>query len=324
MTTTTEQAQFRGARKASVSVIIVNWNTADLLAQAVASLEASGAGDLVREVIVVDNGSTDGSLDLLSRCWPTVRQIPNATNRGYQAANNQGMAAASSEYLLLLNTDAMLQEGCLDRLVSWLASHPDAAIVGPRLCYGDGRFQRWTAGRSPSLGAAASYFFLLDHVFPASGLWLGRDVQRAFTPGWVSSACMLVRRSALTQIGPMDERFFAYMDDVDLCARAWAAGWRVWYLPGAHATHLMGGSTQAINTAGSPLALRALVRYFAMQHGPVATRSLQLQAATGFALRAVLHAALARARGRSLEVARQHWRNSRTVLEPFDKTWRSL
>ncbi|MDQ1585746.1 MAG: hypothetical protein QOH80_1111 [Actinomycetota bacterium] len=319
MTAATAVDLNRAALTARVSVVIVNWNTSDLLDQAMQSLRRSGDGSLVLEVIVVDNGSTDASVEMLASRWPSAQQIRNETNRGYQAANNQGMAAATGEYVLLLNTDATLQPGCLSQLVSWLDTHPRAGIVAPRLSFADGAFQRWTAGQLPTLRSASAYFFTLDRLFPKSGLWLGRDLRQPFTPGWVSSACMLLRRSALLEIGPMDERFFAYMDDVDICARAWSAGWQVWYLPEARATHLMGASAEVRTNGTSPAAVRALVRYVSLTLGHRRTRLFQLEACIGFALRALAHACVGRVRGRSPTGGRDQLRNIRSVLEPINK-----
>lgn len=299
-----------------VSVVVVNWNTAELLGPCLGSLAADVEAGTVGEVIVVDNGSTDGSRDVLAREWPGVRVVANTENRGYQAANNQGMRIARGEHLLLLNTDAMLQPGCLALLLAAMRSDPRTAVVGPRLVYADGRFQRWTAGSAPSLSSAAASFLMLDRVAPRAGIWIGRDVDVPFEPHWVSSACMLVRRSMLDEVGLMDETFFAYMDDVDLCARARAAGWTVRYEPRTSATHLMGRSTQQAGGGASPLALRGLLRYYALSHGRSATWAMQGIAGTGFALRALAHGVAGRHRPDHRRAAHQHWRNARLSLTP--------
>jgi GT2 family glycosyltransferase len=295
-----------------VSAVIVNWNTSDLLEDCLRSLRDHGPAGM--EVVVVDNGSTDGSVAMLEQRWPAVHVIVNEENRGYQAANNQGMRAAHGDVLLLVNADATLTPGCLDALLARLAADPRAAAVGPRLVYGDGSFQRWTAGQLPSLRAAASYFFFGDRLFPRSGLWLGRDLDTAFEPGWVSSACMVVRRAALEQIGLMDERFFAYMDDVDLCARARAAGWTVWYEPAATSVHLMGQGTKRQTGAASPLALQSYVRWFGMQRGRLSLALFRALAFTGFGLRAVLYGAASLGRPHRREAARAHWLNARRSI----------
>ncbi len=297
--------------------MIVNWNTCDLLDECLQSLRAFA--DPRPEIVVVDNGSTDGSVEMLAEHWPDVQVIVNATNRGYQAANNQGMRAARGDALLLINADAMLTAGCLDALLDRLATDPRAAIVGPRLVYGDESFQRWTAGRLPSLAAAASYFFFFDRFRPRSGLWLGRDVDTAFQPGWVSSACMVVRRDALADIGLMDERFFAYMDDVDLCARAGDAGWTVWYEPAATAIHLMGQSTKRRTGEASPLALQSFIRWFGMRRGALSLALFRAMAAVGFSLRAAIYGVASLRDGHQRGAARAHLTNARRSLAAIGK-----
>lgn len=296
----------------AVSAVIVNWNTRELLDECLRSLRTYGHPAM--EIVVVDNGSTDGSVAMLAEHWPEVRALANATNRGYQAACNQGMRVARGDTLLLINTDATLTPGCLDALIRRLAAEPRAAIVGPRLVYPDGAFQRWTAGRRPSLRAAASYFFFLDRLFPRSGLWLGRDLEEAFEPGWVSSACLIARREALSQIGLMDERFFAYMDDVDLCARAREAGWTVWYEPAGTAVHVMGQSTLLRSGVASPLALQSFIRWFALHHRPSSLALFRLMAAAGFSLRALIYGAAGLWNGPRRRAARAHLLNARRSL----------
>ncbi|MFP5256680.1 MAG: glycosyltransferase family 2 protein [Acidimicrobiia bacterium] len=297
-----------------VSAVVVSWNTVDLLAACLASLEEHAASGIAMEVIVVDNGSTDGSAELVAERWPGVRLISNPDNRGYQVANNQGMRAARGSVLLLINADAMLQPGCLSGLLSRLAADDRCAIVGPRLEYGDGSFQRWTAGRLPTLASVAASFLFVDRLLPRWGVWLGRDLRQPAVVGWVSSACLVVRRSALQDIGLMDERFFAYMDDVDLCARAGAAGWRVWYEPGAVATHLMGQSTKRQTGRSSPLAVSTFLRYVELHRGPRVAAGTRIVAAAGFALRALIHGSLGLRSAERRATALGHGRSARICL----------
>lgn len=301
------------------TAIVVNWNTADLLDACLASIAAHGGSSV--EAIVVDNGSTDGSAELVRERWPSVELIANDDNEGYTRANNQALARATGTYLLLINADAMLQPGCLPAMIARLEDHPDAGVVGPRLVYGDGSFQRWTAGAAPSLGAAVRYFWLLDRLrpspLPPRSVYLPIDTDEAFTPDWVSSACMLVRRSALEEVGGgLDERYFCYMDDVDLCERLRGAGWTVWYDPSAVATHLMGQATKRQTGAASPAALRNFNDYFARRHGTSAATALRAVEVLGFLLRAGL-CAVAAALGRSgrREQGRSHLRNARVSLQ---------
>lgn len=300
-----------------VTAVIVNWNTVALLERCLASLVEFGGAGAPLEVVVVDNGSDDGSVELVRRDWPDVALIECDTNLGYQKANNLGMAAARGSHLLLINADAFLTSGCLDLLLARMDADPRCGVVGPRLAYRDGSFQRWTAGREPSLSAAAVFHFGLDRLAAGAnrGIYLGRDIAAAFRPDWVSSACMLVRARALAEIGPMDETFFAYMDDVDLCRRAREAGWNIWYEPQAEAIHLMGQSTKREPGAASPLALRTFNRYFARRHGRARTGLLQGIEAAGFTLRACAHGIRSVRTPASRVAARGHLRNARVSLE---------
>lgn len=205
-----------------LSVVIVSWNTADLLEQCLRSVAAE-LGEIHHEVIVVDNGSEDGSAELVRNQWPAVTLLINETNVGYQRANNRGMAAARGQRLLLLNADAMLLPGCTQKLMQTLDDDPGVGVVAPRLVYPDGSWQRWTAGSEPSLVGAFAFFLFLERFsrrFARRSLWLYEDTHHAFFPDWVSSACLMLRSETLADTGPMDERFFAYMDDVDLCRLA--------------------------------------------------------------------------------------------------------
>ena len=149
-----------------LTTIVVNWNTVGLLDDCLASVEAATPAGLTNDVVVVDNGSTDGSVEHLARHWPGVRVIVNAENVGFCRANNQAIRETDSEYLLLVNTDARLHPGGVAALIRHLQDDPRAAVVGPRLVYGDGTFQRWTAGRLPRLGSMAVYLLGLDRLRP--------------------------------------------------------------------------------------------------------------------------------------------------------------
>lgn len=276
-----------------LTTVVVNWNTVALLDECLASVLASTPPDMSHDVVVVDNGSTDGSVDHLARHWPDVRVIANTDNVGFCRANNQAIRATDSRYLLLVNTDARLRPGGVAALLRYLEDDPRAAVVGPRLEYGDGTFQRWTAGRLPGALPVAVWLLGLDRFGPRAlrrrGLYLSDDVRTPFRPEWVSSAVMAVRREALDDIGLLDEQIFVYMDDVDLCARALAAGWRVWYAADTTATHFMGSSSLREDGRPGTEAVRALNRWYVRRHGAAAGLGLRAVEALGFGARAALH-----------------------------------
>ncbi len=306
---------------AGIAAVVINWNTRDLLARCLESLRANAPAHRSLEIIVVDNGSTDGSAEYVRTDWPDVRLIANEKNEGYTRANNQAIRASTSPYLLLVNADAFVLPGCIDRLVERLEADERAGVAAPRLVYGDGSWQRWTAGRAPSLVSAAAYFLFIERVLSAArrrSLYLAQDVRTAFQPDWVSSACMLVRRAALDDVGLLNERFVAYMDDVDLCQRLRDGGRSVWYCPEAEATHVMGGSTRRRTGRPSPAAMRSFNRYFRDRNGRAASLAMRGIEAAGFGARAgaLALAGALRQKEHLRERARAHWAYFQLALEP--------
>jgi GT2 family glycosyltransferase len=309
---------------ADVAVVIVNWNTVDLLDECLGSIERHGGTDRRLDVVVVDNASSDGSADLVRERWSSVRLIANDENVGFCRANNQAIRVTDAPAVLLINSDARLTEGCLDTMLDHLDRDPRAAIVGPRLEYGDGAFQRWTAGQELSLRSCANHFLSLDTFadrYPAlAGIYLRHDTAVPFRPGWVSSAVMLVRREAFDDIGLLDERIFVYMDDVDLCQRALDGGWNIWYAADATAVHLMGASSKRETGRASPEALRSLNRWYARRHGKAAASALRGLEVVGFGGRAVAYgaAAIATKDPTTRRQAAAHLAHLRLALEAVD------
>lgn len=268
------------AETITLSIIIVNWNTRDLLATCLESIQRSlsneeaGAG-LRAEVIVVDNGSTDGTVEMLQRDYPGVRLIENRENVGFARANNQGLAASRGRYLLLLNTDAFLRGPALARLVRFMDEHPDAGIVGPRLYFGDGTLQP-SCYAFPTLATEFYGAIGLDRLFPRSrlfgryrlGYWDMRDVREVDV---VMGACLLARREVFEQIGGLDERFFMYSEEVDWCYRARQAGWRIYYVPQAEVTHLWGGTSRVLPVQTVVQLYHSRLLFFRKHYGPVTT-----------------------------------------------------
>jgi GT2 family glycosyltransferase len=233
-------------RRPRLSLCIVSWNCRDDLAACLAGLADAAAG-VDTEVIVVDNASSDDTEDLLEQRFPSVRLIPNATNRGFAAATNQALAEASGEYLLLLNPDTLLPPGALGELVVFADANPDAGIVAPKLLNADGSLQQ-SCRRFPTPAAALFRHTLLGRLFPRNR-WAAEYVMAEWEHGearevdWVSGACLLVRRDLYETIGPLDEGFFWGSEDVDYCFRAHRAGRKVLYTPRPTITHKIGAST---------------------------------------------------------------------------------
>jgi len=191
-------------------------------------------------------------------------------------------------------------------------------VVGPRLVYADGSFQRWTAGRAPDLVGIASFFLFFERFSKAAArrsIYIADDVTEAFQPDWVSSACMLVRRDALDEVGLMDERYFYGMDDVDLCQRFRAAGWNVWYDPASEVIHLMGDGR--VTKKASPAGIRNFADYFTRRNGRVKGAIARALAVLGFCLRGVAYAGLALVHpGQGdRQRSRDHFQNARVSLQ---------
>jgi GT2 family glycosyltransferase len=237
------------ADRIPLSIIIVSWNVQADLRVCLDSLKANS--DTPHEVIVIDNASRDGTLEMLRTDFPAVHLIANANNRGFAAANNQGLAVATGEYLMLLNPDTIVPAGALATLLTFAREHPEAGAVGPRLLNSDGSLQH-SCRRFPTVRAALFRHTLLGRLFP-NAHWMreylmcdwGHDEPREVD--WVSGAALLINRRAFEQIGGLDESFYWGSEDVDYGFRLHRAGWKVLYTPQPAITHAIGRSTdQAI------------------------------------------------------------------------------
>lgn len=255
-----------------VAAIVVSYNTRDLLLEAVGSLQSAG----LPQTIVVDNASADGSADVVETRFPDITVIRSSTNLGFAAGVNRGVQAAGrAEYLLLLNPDATLDTACVDLLLNWLDRHPRAAAVGSALIYGDGCPQD-SAFRFPGLGQV-----FLD-LFPIPRLgrsWLNGRYSPATEPFRIDhplGACLLIRRSAWDDVGPLDEGFFMYVEEVDWCRRARARGWEIWSHPRALSIHHGARSTRQSPNAMFVQLWRSRLRYYRKYHGAPYNALVQL------------------------------------------------
>lgn len=201
------------------------------------------------EVIVVDNASNDGTMEMLEMNYAWVVRIYNSTNTGYTLAMNQALRLARGRFLLQLNPDTIIQPHTFDTLLDFLRDNPSVGICGPKVLNPDGSLQKpCRRGESTPL-AVIAHFTGLDRLFPdnpkLAQYWLSyRDEDEIHDVAGVSGSCMMIRREVVEQIGYLDERFFAYQEDADYCFRARQAGWRVCYVPTARLIHFggVGGS----------------------------------------------------------------------------------
>ena len=226
------------------AAVVVNYESGPSLARCVADLHAVG----LRELVVVDNGSDDGSLTAALNAVPGLQVIVPGRNLGYGAAANRGVAASTAPYVLVCNPDLEVPVDAVAALVAALDSDPDCALAGPLVRTPAG--ERYpSARRFPTLVDAAGHallgLFAPDNRFTRSYQQSELDTAaiEVRTVDWVSGACFLVRRTAFEAVGGFDESYFMYAEDVDLCWRLGRAGWRVAYAPTAEVTHLQGRST---------------------------------------------------------------------------------
>jgi GT2 family glycosyltransferase len=225
-----------------VSVVVLNYNTRDLLADCLDSIYDSADG-LDIELIVVDNASADGSADMVEKRYPQIYLIKNTVNAGFSGGINLGIRTASADKVLVLNQDTLLKPGSLEHMVGFLDESRDVGIVGPKLVSSSGEYQQSSNYFTiPSLRNAL--LILMRMVF-SHGRRLGAlcadpvfNKNGPVEVDWIHGACMLVRREVFDQVGLFDENFFVYMEDMELCYRSLQKGWKSFYLPEAEIVHL--------------------------------------------------------------------------------------
>lgn len=229
-----------------LSVVIVNWNTRDLLRDCLASLVAA-TGGLSVEVLVVDNGSSDGSAAMVRAGFPAVRVIESPRNIGFAAGNNLALREVRGRHVFLLNSDTLVQGDVLRASVDWLDAHPEAGVLGPLVLNADGSLQP-SCSSFPTLKNLALQLVGITRIAPLDGYRLtGWDRSTARRVDVVSGAAMFVRRAAMEDVGLLDESFFFFGEETDWCRRFARAGWEVVFVPLASVTHFGGGSVARLN-----------------------------------------------------------------------------
>lgn len=253
-----------------LSVIIVTWNVKDLLAACLRALPSATAG-LASEVIVVDNGSTDGVPEVLRTEFPSVQLISNGANAGFSRANNQGIAVAEGRYVVLLNPDTEPRPASLAEMVRFMDGRPKAGAASPRLVRPDGTPQPYAFGDDPSP------VYLLRRALAHGRKDYLHDwgVEKPLQVQWVSGACLVSRREAVEQVGGLDEGIFMYFEDNDWCRRMRLSGWEVWYNSRVEVVHV-GGASLKQNPQSRAAYYQSLVHFYRKHYGSLAAAMMRM------------------------------------------------
>lgn len=253
--------------KQLVSYIIVNWNHKDLLIECIASIY-NISRNIMYETIIIDNASTDGSVDYIKQTFPEVILIQNNTNLGYARAINQGAGISKGNFIFLLNNDVKLMKNTTERLVSFFSETPDAGAVAPLLYYPDGRFQI-SCRRFPSLPAIFLEYFGIDKIGPFYRwkLKMEEHIRGGIVPQPMTSALM-IRRECWDAVGPFDERFPIFFNDVDWCYRVYKnSNYKIYLCPDVKVIHHLGASASTLGFKKKKEFYKGLIRFY-LKHFP--------------------------------------------------------
>lgn len=257
-----------------VSVIIVTRNTRDLSLAAIRSVSENSEG-LDVEVLVVDNGSTDGTRDAISRSMSGVRCLRSETNLGFARAVNRAASVTDGEFLLLLNSDAQLEPGALATAVSWMRNNTRCGVAGAQLLNNDGSRQNSIAN-FPTLATELLNKSLLRRIAPRRYPGKEQAFSSPVEVETVVGAFMLVRRKLWDLLGGLDERFFFFVEETDFCFQARRAGWITMHLPQVLVTHGGGQSAKQVLPAARVEYWRSRYAYFEKNHGPLTRLVLRI------------------------------------------------
>jgi GT2 family glycosyltransferase len=263
-----------------VSVVIVSWNTRHYLVDCVRSLLAH-RGSYVLEIIVVDNASQDDSVASLRRDFPEVTVVENERNLGFARANNQGIGIARGRYVCLVNSDVLLLEDSVGSMLNYMESNEEVGVLGPKLLWKD-RTLQGSCRKFPSLWNTLCPAIGLTGLFPRVAFLSGEHMVGFFRHDHVADvdavvgAFMMVRGSALQDVGGMDEQYFMYCEEVDWCKRFADAGWRVRFFPATQVIHYGGGSSSAEPLRFFREYCVSNLRYWRKHHSPLSVAGYRL------------------------------------------------
>jgi len=253
-----------------LSIIIVNYNVKDLLRRCLSSIFGFQK-DVNFEVRVIDNNSEDQSTKMVSGKFPQVKLLENKRNLGFSAACNQGIRKSRGRYILLLNPDTEFVSGGITEMIKFMDSHTRVGICGPQMIDSQGKIHFSCRSFPSYLTAVSSGQSILNRLFPRNPLsrkYLLKDQSQKREVDWVSGSCLLTKREVFEKIGPLDELFFMYVEDVDFCYRAKNAGFLVHYLPEVVVIHHIGKSTKKRKLLMQTEHHRSMYHFFRKHHHP--------------------------------------------------------
>ncbi|MGC9359919.1 MAG: glycosyltransferase family 2 protein [Anaerolineae bacterium] len=310
-----------------LGVAIVTWNARDVIQACLDSLFAH-AGGLSIQVVVVDNASSDGTVELIECDYPWVTLIANTENLGFAAASNQALPLLDAPYLMLLNPDTVVHSGALRTLSCYLDEHPTVAAVGPKVVHPAMRLQVLSCGYQPSVRTVINQYAGLSRLFPERSafrgvnLLMGLHDDRPREVEWLSGVCLMVRRSVVTSVGLLSERWFMYAEDMDWSHRMRQAGWRLYHVPQAVIEHHLGHSA-AKNARVSTMWVTSQRSFYREREDAswLQKHAFDAALAGGLLLRSILYGVRGFLGGTDADMwrgeARRFWAYARTALKPL-------
>jgi GT2 family glycosyltransferase len=255
-----------------LSIVVVNYNVKNLLKKCLESI-FKYEKDIEFEVMVVDNNSKDHSQEMLKRDFPQVKLTENKRNLGFSRACNQGIKQSRGRYILLLNPDTEFTSGGFKKMIDFMDSKPEVGICGPKMINKEGKLQFSCRSFPSYLTAISSSQSILNRIFPENFLsqkylLKEKDHSQSSEVDWVSGSCLLAKREMLEKVGLLDERFYMYVEDVDLCHRAKKSGFSVFYFPLVVVIHHIGKSTQKRKFAMLLEHHRSMYYFYKKHHNP--------------------------------------------------------
>ena len=271
-----------------LSIVIVSYNTKELLRECLTSIERTGTNAL--ELFVVDNASSDGSPEMVRRDFPGVKVISNSRNVGFAPANNQALRQCTGKFIMLLNSDTIMLEGTIEKIIAFMEQHPDAGVVGCKLLNTDGSLQP-SATSFPNvikdtIGIALKGNVLKNNpvtrtIISRVGKIMGMSASRfdehlqTKETDYPRGACFTIRREALDDVGLLDEEYFFTGEEMDWCYRAKQKGWKVYYYPDAAVIHHDHGATKQMMGKVFVQTRKSALRFYQKHYSPVKTELMK-------------------------------------------------